>query len=104
MTDATYVSTATLVRLIAHSLTRPVLLAIGRILIVVLVQGVVGGAAGQVVAPRTLGHSAAHCGPVFAAIGAAQSGAPLQLLPDVGGQEAANALVILALLAQACTK
>jgi hypothetical protein len=59
-------------------------------------------AAGQMVAAGTLGHGTAHRGTQLAAVDAAQAGAPLQLLLNIGGPEATDSLVVLPMLAKTC--
>jgi hypothetical protein len=64
----------------------------------------VTAAAGEVVTAVALAHGAAHCCARLAAMHAAQARTPLQLVPDVGGPEAANSLVVFANLGQTCEK
>ncbi len=61
-------------------------------------------AAGEVVAAAALAHGAAHRCARLAAMHAAQARTPLQLVPDVGGPETADPLVVFANLSQTCEK
>ena len=61
-------------------------------------------AAGEVVTAVALAHGAAHCCARLAAMHAAQARTPLQLVPDVGGPEAADTFVVFANLGQTCEK
>jgi hypothetical protein len=67
-------------------------------------EGAVTAAAGEVVTAAALAHGAAHRCARLAAMHAAQARTPLQLVPDVGGPEAADSLVVFANLGQTCEK